>query len=98
MKSGDLLIRDYVTSEDLGSTNGGRPVMAGDAEWMVGKSCKHLAPDLDRGFLMDGTRRKVFSSCHFFRANWVLFDTVLQRERMIEHCCTNWPNFERNLE
>ena len=29
--------------------------MTGDAEWMVGKSRKHLAPDLDRGFLMDGT-------------------------------------------
>jgi hypothetical protein len=31
--------------------------MTGDADWMVGKSRKHLSPDLDRGFLMDGTRR-----------------------------------------
>ncbi len=34
----------------------GAPLSAGDAEWMVGKSRKHLAPDLDRGFLMDGTQ------------------------------------------
>ncbi len=34
----------------------GAPLSAGDAGWMVGKSRKHLAPDLDRGFLMDGTQ------------------------------------------
>jgi len=34
----------------------GAPLWAGDAEWMVGKPRKHLAPDLDKDFLMDGTR------------------------------------------
>ena len=35
----------------------GAPLSAGDAEWMVGNSRKHLAPDLDKGFLMDATQQ-----------------------------------------
>ena len=39
----------------------GAPLWAGDAEWMVGKPRKHLAPDLDKDFLMDGTRYRLSS-------------------------------------
>ena len=56
---------------DAAGMNGGNRIishgaaLAADAEWMVGKSRARLAPGLDGGFLMDGTRRSDRHGPHF---------------------------------